>query len=121
MLAPVVASRAGALMARSGLGLVPIGGSDADTVAPRRSMVAMERLSWEQVAVTACAAGDVRRCAYARPPLWRVHVVSRAGQSCADQPMVVDNCAGRGGRKFAADGEHLVASVSLSRFQTNRS
>src|SRR6266849_4147242 len=44
MFAPVVATRTGALMARSGFGLVPIGGSAADTVAPRRSRVAIEYL-----------------------------------------------------------------------------
>src|ERR1700731_3975448 len=39
----VVAARTGGLMARSGFGLVAIGGSAALTVAPRRSMVAMAR------------------------------------------------------------------------------
>src|SRR5215468_4379156 len=45
ILPPVVATRTGAFQARSGFGLVAIGGSAADTVAPRRSMVAMECFS----------------------------------------------------------------------------
>src|SRR5262252_3070770 len=49
--APVVATRTGAFQARSGFGLVAIAGSAADTVAPRRSMVAMEYFLRGQLAV----------------------------------------------------------------------
>jgi hypothetical protein len=49
MAEPVVAARTAVLMARSGLGVDDEGASVADTVAPRRSMMAMPRASRRKI------------------------------------------------------------------------